>query len=148
MKLQPLVERMQRLAPLKEDDVEEFEELVGKVAELGTSQAAEALFEQLDDACDLEGVMQTVALTLCGLPVTVLVPAFVVTLPVTLVRSPAAIRDVVRFLIASDKARASLVSAVVQLHPSQASGLRDVLLRLGRFERYAGASKEVLDALP
>jgi hypothetical protein len=113
-----------------------------------TDAAASALFSLLDDGCDLGGVMQSVALTLCTFPVSILVAAFLSELPSTFSRAPDVVCDVLRFLLLSEDGHRHLLSAAPALDYERANRTRTLLVKLGRFERYAAITVAVLDVLP
>jgi hypothetical protein len=145
--VQVIAKDMAVLLPLREDDVERYEELVGELEGIGSGAAARQLLEQLDDACALEEVMQTVTTTLCAFPPPIVVTALLDVLPSVIRRGPVAARDVVRSLLLSDEGRARLLVEAPKSSARAVAGLRELLDRVGRFERYAQHSNEVLAAL-
>ena len=146
--VQMIAKEMSALLPLREEDVERFEELGAELQGIGSVAAARQLLEQLDDACALEEVMQTVAMTLCAFPPSIVVTAFLDVLPGIMQCGPVAARDVVRCLLLSDEGRMRLLAEAPKSSARSVAGLRELLNRVGRFERYAHHSNEVLSALP
>lgn len=142
-----IAKEMSALLPLREKDVERFEELVAGLHGIGSVAAARQLLEQLDDACAVEDVMQTVAMTLCAFPPSTVVMAFLDVLPDLIRRGPVAARDVVRCLLLSDAGRMRLLAEAPNSSAGATAGLRELLNQVGRFDRYAHHSKEVLAAL-
>ena len=145
--VQMIAKEMSALLPLREENVERFEELVAELHGIGSVAAARQLLERLDDACAVEDVMQTVAMTLCAFPPSIVVTAFLDVLPGIMRRGPVAARDVVRCLLLSDEGRVRLLVEAPKSSASAVAGLRELLYRVGRFESYADYSNEVLAAL-
>ncbi len=142
-----LKESIENLLPLDEDDVEEFEGLVGELAAFSDESAARLLLGLLDDSLELGGVNQNVAGQLGAFPADVLVGEFVSALPAVLKKAPRASRDIVRGILASEERRALLIARIGQLDAGVAAAFRPVVERVAKYARYRDAGKELLEVL-